>query len=168
MTTTTVVTTNKQLEDLRARLNQNEKDLEASLASSINDLKQEHDKKIQDLVDANVALVQTNEQQAERLRELEAAVFEPEGATTSSTTTTTTTTTTTATRKPTTPFDGASRAICNGQGNGDRCSPEVSSTGDGGLDVTSCCGDVMIHSQSCSVDPCKLQQDVEELKRKVP
>ena len=34
------------------------------------------------------------------------------------------------------------------------------------LNAVACCGDVIIHSSTCSVDPCVLQRDVEELKRR--
>ena len=113
ITTTTVITTNKQLEDLHDRMSDVEKEIEAEIKQTITDLQQDHNKKIQALLDANAALVKVNEAQAARLRELETAVFPTEGATTSTTTATTTTSTT---REATTPFDGTSRAVCNGKG----------------------------------------------------
>ena len=73
----------------------------------------------------------------------------------------------TTTRQPTTateyaPFDDkCSRGLTEG------CAPELVANGDGGVDIMACCGPVAIHSRDCSFDPCKIKEDIAEIKKQL-
>lgn len=58
------------------------------------------------------------------------------------------------------PFDNK----CS-QGMTEECAPELVANGDGGVDIMACCGPVAIHSRDCSFDPCKIKEDIAEIKK---
>ena len=47
------------------------------------------------------------------------------------------------------------------------CAPALVANGDGGVDVMACCGPVAIHSRDCSFDPCKIKEDIAEIKKQL-
>lgn len=67
-------------------------------------------------------------------------------------------TTTHTTKQSEPPSD---RAVCQAG-----CDPEIVARNNG-LELVACCGDVVLHSQACSADPCAIQADLAAVKSKL-
>jgi hypothetical protein len=116
----------------------------------------------------NEALSVDNLNLLRRVGQLEAIVFvEEEDSTTSTVTTSTTFTATSTTTKRATaaPDLGFCATVPL---SAEKCAPLIGTDTDGGgVELRACCGDVVIHSSSCSVDPCQLKAELDDLKQRV-
>ena len=48
----------------------------------------------------------------------------------------------------------------------EECAPKINADGSG-ISIEACCGAVTYHSESCSVDPCSVKRDVQELQSRL-
>lgn len=67
------------------------------------------------------------------------------------------------------PFDAPAFSYsCSDDGNAEAdCPPTVNAVGSD-VHISACCGSVAIHSADCSLNPCRLLAEVEDLKRRMP
>ena len=73
----------------------------------------------------------------------------------------------TTTPQPTTATEYAPFDEKCSRGLSEDCAPELVANGDGSVDIMACCGPVAIHSRDCSFDPCKIKEEIAEIKKRL-